>query len=225
MKCKAGWIWLIAAMCVIAISGCAGNRVRTEAWTGTKFTRQLASQAWCLTRKDSDGNVSHKTVYEPAGFAVWEVDDGRIHTAHNKYSDCIDSLKGGCNIEPKEGFAITAVAGNFEYRRDYLTPSNEGDEVAKLTSVGNRYLSGPVKWASGSTGEVFVLYTGTMSKCQFPGITNSPNPCDTFDIELYPDSVSGWDKYRPDGADWEKGVCTGSASPQEPGGGGGHDPP
>jgi hypothetical protein len=232
------WYGFILLLVFVASSSCTAPRAKAaDEERVVAATALLQDEAWCMERTDSSGNVSYRTVYKPADAAAWAVADGLIHAEHNNYADCMDRSKAGCNVEVFERFSISS---NLTYTRDYADVG-AADETSALAAEGGnpggRFLIGDVSWplAGGGQrmGKVFILYNGVKQQCAFagpPAITHMVQgmipPCSTYDIELYPADVAGWGDYMPSGVKrWTAGVCMRGATPQEPGGGGGHDPP
>ncbi len=223
----------------LALQSCGPKSLVNTLADGSNVSRSPV----CLVRTHADGET--KVPFYRPDLSAWETQNvGRVHMGHNEVPEC--NLEGAqCRVSKGDRFTIrrvSALPNHFKYMRDPKpcvqgAPCTMPNEFSDLRLSENKaYLHGGLKSSAGKYADVFIMLADVIPCDEIDASYPEDKFCKVYTIEIYPDKVTGWNDYRPDGPRskviWHDRPC--SEIPGivgvlpgvlQPGGGGGHDPP
>lgn len=182
-----------------------------------------AGENWCLTRSEASGDV-YNQIETLASAREWSTKVPIIIHSDRGWSEC--SLRSAsCNVATGDLISlIDDERGGLKLQRMRL----DGGPVVRDTATmaidsQGRFISGFSRGSDGVGQQVVLYYTGT-HYCTDSGMDYAADAqCRFFEFEVYPVGLD--QSHRPDlaVARWNRAQCPTAA--QQPGSGGGHDPP
>lgn len=229
---------LLLVLLTAMIAACGRSTTKSSAGDddSSKKNFQKNFKEFCLLRTNPlTGKKEGTTVYSSkvsgtVAPEVWDIKAGEVDFATNHFLECTKSTSG-CYVDAIDTFTVSLPASTYKYARNYrASPTPEAADM--FLDADGVYLSGsPVNWlgtgGSSKSGEIFLLFQGYKPNCVVIGGPPGKD-CYAYALEIYPDSASPtWDVHKPSKGDVKDVPCSeaGLGSPQQPGGGGGHDPP
>lgn len=201
---------------------------------GLVLSEPIAAASYCLTRNlpvtpAPPQATSEVLVTEVPDVSYWKADGVMIHKPSNNSTAC-DDRSEPCYVGYFDIYSLKPNGADVDLTYRPIGFGTSEFTVKLTPSTNKRYLHGTRILGGGVNVEIFVIFNQQRYACKVGPFDYGNRPCNTFDIEMYLSTDKLWEPYRPDRQDETKWLdfdptknCL--AYSNEPGGGGGHDPP